>query len=343
MVLPFRACVTLICLLACGASGAQAAAPYHVARTVALGAPDRWDYVQFDAASRRVFVAHADHTDVIDADRGTIVGRVGPLDGAHGQAVAPELGHGFADSGEAGTVTMFDLRSLRTLATIRAAPDADALVYDAASRRAFVMDGDSGTITVIDAATGAAAAPIALGTGLEFAAVDGRGALFVNLADARAVARIDTRTGRVTARWPIPDCVSPHGMAFDAATRRIFTSCVDGWLDVLDDADGHVVARLPIGKRSDSVAIDPVRRRVFSANGEGSISVFRIADASHFVSLGALATPVGARTMAVDPQSGRLFLAAAVLQGMGPPRRSGGPPSARFVPGSLALMMFDPD
>jgi YVTN family beta-propeller protein len=321
---------------------AHAEPHYHVVHTVALGAPDRWDYVLFDPASRRVFAAHADHTEIVDGDSGAILGRVGPLDGAHGQAVAPELGRGFADSGRSGSVTIFDLRSLKSLATVKAGPDADALVYDPASRRVFVMNGDSGLITVIDAAAERPIATIDAGGALEFAAPDGRGALFVNLVDARAVARIDTRTARVTAKWPIPDCVSPHGMAYDAQTRRIFTSCVDGWLDVLDAENGRVVARLPIGKGSDSVAIDELRRLVFSANSDGTVTVIKIAHASHFEPQGVINTPKGARTMAVDSKSGRLYLLAATVLGSGPPHHPGGPPSLRFVPGSLNLMMLDP-
>ena len=343
MILPIRRTVIFaLAALVIAMPRAHAKPHYHVVHTVALGAPDRWDYVLFDPATRRVFAAHTDHTEVVDGDSGAILGRVGPLDGAHGQAVAPELDRGFADSGRSGTVTIFDLHSLKSLATVKAGPDADALVYDPASRRAFVMNGDSGLITVINATTGRGIATIDAGGALEFAAPDGRGALFVNLVDARAVARIDTRTARVTARWPVPDCMSPHGMAYDAQTRRIFTSCVDGWLDVLDAETGRVVARLPIGKGSDSVAIDEVRRLVFSANNDGTISEIRIDSASHFEPLASINTPKGARTMAVDPKSGRIYLLAATVLGSGPPHHPGGPPSLHFAPGSLVLLMLDP-
>ena len=307
-----------------------------------LGAPERWDYVQFDPASRRVFVAHGDRTDVVDGRSGRVVGHVGPLEGAHGTALAPELHRGFTDSGLSGTLTVFDLDSLRTLARLPAGEDADAVAYDRFSRRVFVMNGDSGIIRVIDAATLKPVATLRIGGKLEFAAGDGHGALFVNLAEAGAVARIDTRSAMVTARWPVRDCVSPHGMAYDDATRRIFVSCVDGKLKVLDAGDGHVVASLPIGAGSDSVAVDGRRGLVFSANASGSLSVIAIHGPDRFEVRPSLPTPPGARTMAVDPATGRIYLAAAAAEGPATARVPGGPKRFGFRPGSLQLLMFDP-
>ena len=333
------------CLLALSAAtgAAHAAAPAYV-RTGAtrLGAPDRWDYVLFDPSSARVFVAHGDHTDVVDGHSGRLLGRVAPLEGAHGTAVAPGLGRGFADSGLSRTLTAFDLRTLQPLGRAPAGEDADAVAYDPASRHVFVMNGDSGSISVIDAATLKPVATLAMGGKLEFAAADGHGALFINLAEAGGVARIDTGTDTVTARWPVADCVSPHGLAYDDATLRLFVSCSDGRLKVLDAADGHLGASLPIGKGSDSVAIDSKRRLVFSANGSGTLSIIAIQDADHFEVRKPLATPRGARTMAVDPVTGRLYLASAIVQGMAPPKAPGAAPHPRFVPGSLELLMFDP-
>ena len=339
-----RSLLASCCLLALASQArAHDAAPAYIqTHATRLGVPDRWDYVLFDPTSGRVFVAHGDHTDVIDGHSGRIVGRVGPLEGAHGTVVAPELGRGFADSGESRSLTAFDLGSLKPIGRAEAGEDADAVAYDGVSRHVFVMNGDSGSISVIDGATLKPVATIPLGGSLEFAAADGHGALFVNLAEAGGVARIDTRSNAVTARWPVADCVSPHGMAYDDATRRIFTSCVDGKLKVLDADDGHLVASLPIGTGSDSVAIDAKRRLVFSANGSGSISVIAIRDADDFDVRTPLKTPLGARTMAVDPATGRIFLASATAHGTTAPRKPGGKPRPKFLPGSLKLLMLDP-
>ncbi len=332
------------CLIAWTAMSAQAQqrdAPYVLAHTTTLGAPERWDYVLFDPAGHRAFVAHGDRVDVVDAGSGRITGHVGPLEGAHGTALAPALHRGFADSGLSHSLTVFDLDSLKTIARLPAGDDADAVAYDGFSRRVFVMNGDSGTISVIDAASLKPVTTLAIGSKLEFAASDGRGALFVNLAEAGEVARIDTRTAAVTARWPVPGCVSPHGMAYDDITRRIFTSCVNGRLEVLNAADGHVVTTLPIGRGSDAVAIDAKQRLVFSANSSGTLSVIAIRGAGKFDVLTSLRTPLGARTMAVDPASGRIYLASATTDGRMAAAALGGAQHLSFAPGSLRLLMFD--
>lgn len=333
------------CLMVCTSMSTQARqnqARYDLVQSTTLGAPERWDYVMFNPADNRVFVAHGDRIDVVNAGSGRIAGHVGPLEGAHGVAVAPELHRGFADSGLSHSVTVFNLDDLKTIARLPAGDDADAATYDGFSRRVFVMNGDSGTISVIDAASLRPVTTMRIGGKLEFAASDGRGALFVNLAAAGEVARIDTRTAAVTAHWPVPGCVSPHGLAYDDNTRRIFTSCLNGRLEVLDAASGRVVATLPIGLGSDSVAIDVKRRLVFSANSSGSISVIAILGAERFNGLPSLQTPPGARTMAVDPATGRIFLASASASGQKEAAGPGGMARFKFAQGSFRLLMFDP-
>ena len=244
---------------------------------------------------------------------------------------------------------MFDLASRQPLATLPAGADADAVAYDPASRRVFVINGGSGTITVVDPGGRRVLATIPLGGKLEFAAADGEGRLFVSQADPRAIARVDTATLTITARWPLPDCLSPHGMGFDARSRRIFTSCVDGCLVVVDASDGRLVATLPIGRGSDAVSVDPNRRLVFSSSGDGTLSVIRLLDGSHFGPTRSLQTQPGSRTTAVDPESGREFLVTADVASAGPPRLPGSSPGLhlrsrhRPPPRSPTLQATTPD
>ncbi len=277
-------CVSLCALLAppsCAApleAAEQDDTPdYAITRTVQLGAPDRWDYLTFVPETRQLLISHGDRTTIVDADDGHPVGELGPIDGAHGQVALSALGQVFADGGRSASVTVFDLASRRPLATLPVGKDADAMVHDPVSHRVFVINGDSGTVTAIDPDGRRALSTIPIGGKLEFAVVDARGHLFVNQAEPRAIVRIDTATLTVTARWRLPGCLSPHGMSFDPQTGRVFTSCVDGLLAVVDAADGRLVATLPIGKGSDAVAVDPGRRLVFSSNGDGTLSVIRMA------------------------------------------------------------------
>jgi DNA-binding beta-propeller fold protein YncE len=111
------------------------------------------------------------------------------------------------------------------------------------------------------------------------------------------------------------------------------------------------VATLPIGRGTDAAAFDPKRGLIFSSNGtDGNISVLAERDANTFVSLGSIPTAVSARTMTIDPQSGRLYVAAAEVDrsaaAAAPAAPAGGAPPARartpLVPGSLKVLFIDP-
>ncbi len=329
--------VLTILSAATAAAQGQVGANYHQVAAIPLGAPVRWDYVVADAPSGRVYVAHGDRLSVVDGRALRPVGDVtGIKGGTHGIYVAASASLGFTDDGQAGKAVAFDLKSLAIKATLPAAADADAIVGE--ENRVYVMNGDSGVITVIDAQGPKVVATITVGGSLEAAATDRRGHLFVNGAERGEVVRIDTRTNAVTARWPVADCKSPHGMAIDPTRHRLFTSCENGRLDVLDSDSGREVAFAPIGLGTDSAGFDPVRRRVFSSNGkDGTISVIQQADADTYRPLEPVKTQVGARTMAVDISTGRLFVAAADIDPAGPTtgRR-------RFLPGTLKLLAFDP-
>ena len=290
---------------------AEAAAPlYRTTQRIALGAPDRWDYLTWDAASHRVFAAHESTVTVVDADRSAIVGQI-PVPGANGIAVAPSLHKGWAGSSENHAIVVFDLASLKVLKQISSDEDSDGVVYDSSSQRVFVMHGDPKVVTAVDARSDTVAARIELGGKPEFAAADGAGKLYVNLVDRGAVQRIDTHSLHVDATWPLPGCERPHGIALDAASGRLFSGCVNQRLLVLDMHDGHVVAELPIGSGSDALGFDPRHRWILSSNGAGTLSVIREASPDRYVALPEVPTQPSARTMTLDPDTGRVFLLAA--------------------------------
>jgi len=92
--------------IASAASPVVASAPrYKLAKSVSLGAPDRWDFVHFDPVQNCVYVAHRTQIDVIDGKTGAIVGRVAGIAGAHDGATVPALGRGYADNSDTGDVT----------------------------------------------------------------------------------------------------------------------------------------------------------------------------------------------------------------------------------------------
>ena len=344
------------------ASAALATAPaladgvpaYQVAKTVTIGAPDRWDYVVYDPPSHRVYVSHGDRVTVVDGQTGEIVGNVeGFPGGTHGIAISHANGRGYTDDGGAGEAGAFDLKTLKVGKRIKTAEDADGMAADPVTGHVFTVNGDTGAVTAIDPKTDTAVATINGGGKLEYAVASGDGKLYVNGAEKKEIVRIDTRTNTVDAHWPIPNCTSPHGLAADKAGHRLFSTCVNGLMVVVNTDTGATVASLPIGAGTDAAAFDPRRKLAFSSNGrDGTLSVIQQKDPNTYVALEPVKTVVTARTMDIDPQTGRIFLVAADIDqkaaaelaaqasapGSAPPRRRGPP----FVAGSTKLIFLDP-
>jgi YVTN family beta-propeller protein len=318
---------------------AQTSPSYSLTKTVALSAPDRWDYVVADPATARVYVAHGDRVTVLDIKTGAIVGQVeGMPGGTHGIAISVRDGLGFTDDGEKGEAVAFDLKTLKVVGRIPAGDDADGMVRDPATGHVFVIEGDPGTVTVIDPTTRKAVATIKAGEKMEYAAADAHGHVFVAGEANSDLLKIDARTNTVTARWPTPNCKSPHGLALDEAGQRVFMGCANAQMTVVDTHSGHVVAELPIGAGNDAVAFDPVRKRVFSSNGrDGTVSIYRQLSPDKYEALASIKTAISARTMAVDARTGRLFVVAADGALSVTP---GGRPSIR--PGTARMMIYDP-
>ena len=276
------------------ASGAEPARPahYHLARTVSLGAPERWDYIIYDAPSHRVYVAHGDHLTVVDGRTGRVIGQVeGMPGGTHGIAISHAAGLGYTDDGRAGEGVAFSLKTLKVVKHLEAAPDADAVTIDPTSGHVFVVDGDPGLLTVIDPKADRVVATVHVGSKMEYAVAGDNGKVYVNGVEKREIYRVDTATNRVDATWPIPQCEAPHGLAVDTATHRLFSSCENQRLVVVNFDTGATVATLPIGHGTDAAAFDPTHKLIFSSNGmDGTLSVIREVDANTFVPAGTVAT-----------------------------------------------------
>jgi len=292
---------------------------YRVIGSISLGGSGGWDYLAADPAAHRLYVVRSDRVQVVDTESREMVGEVPGLSGAHGVALAPALGRGYVTSGRAGTVTVFDLKTLATLTTVKVTGDGpDAILFEPVSRRVFTFNGRGRNATAIDTATNQVVGTIALDAKPEFAVADGTGKVFVNLEDASAIAAFDARTLEVTARWPIAPGEEPTGLAIDLEHRRLFSVCANRLMVVLDADSGKVITTVPIGHGVDGAAFDPTTRCAFASCGDGSLTVVREASAESFIALGSVPTKPGARTVALDPVSHLLYL---------PTARFGPPPS----------------
>ena len=318
---------------------------YHVTKTVALGAPDRWDYLVYDTPTHRLYVSHGDRLTVLDGRDGKMLGEVvGMPGGTHGIGIVPAVGKGYTDDGQAGEAVAFDLKTFQTGARIKAQPDADGIAFDPVSGHIFVVDGDSKVLTVIDPRTDTVIATVDAGGKLEYAVSGENGYLYVNGAENKEIIRVNTATNQADAHWPIPDCTSPHGLAIDKARHRLFVSCVNAVMAVVNTDTGAELPASPIGKGTDGAAFDPKRKLVFSSNYDGTLTVVREKDPQTFEVAGSIATAITGKNMTIDPVTGRLFVTIADIDPNEkvPPRPDGTPGRFKPLPGSLKVLFLDP-
>ncbi|MDE2014489.1 MAG: PQQ-binding-like beta-propeller repeat protein [Alphaproteobacteria bacterium] len=334
----------LLALTAGGPAVAGSQRPdWTVTKRIALGAPDRWDYLTFDPDSGRLYVSHGDRVAVVDGRTGALLGNVtGMPGGTHGIAISHATDQGFTDDGRAGEAVAFDLKTLKVVKRIKAEPDADGIIFDPASGHVFVIDGDSGRLTAIDPKTDRVLATIDGGGGLEFGVSGDNGKLYVNGAEKHEIVRIDTATEMADAHWPMPACARPHGLAIDRAHHRLFSTCANKIMVVMNADDGAVIANLPIAAGSDAAAFDPVRGLAFSSNFSGSLSVVAEQTPDKFVALPAVHTMLGARTMTLDPKNGRIYLVAADIAVNPSAAATDYRHRYKVKPGSVTLYFMDP-
>jgi len=314
---------------------------YHLVKKIAVGGEGGWDYLTVDGAARRLYVTRSTRVQVFDADSGASVGEIPNTAGVHGVALVRELDRGFTSNGRASTVTVFDLKSLKTLSEIKTTGEnPDAILYDAASRRVFTFNGRGGNATAIEAATGAVAGTVPLDGKPEFAVADGKGRVFVNIEDKSVIDVIDSQKLSVEKHWPLAPCEEPSGMAFDEKNRRLFVGCHNKMMAVVDSGSGRVVTTVPIGENVDANAFDPAAALAFASCGDGTLTVAHEDSPDKYTLVQNVETQRSARTMALDPKTHNVFLAAA--QFGPPPSPTPGEPRPRpvMVPGSFVLLVF---
>jgi YVTN family beta-propeller protein len=333
-------------LLVCGFAIARPDSGYHLLKTYPFAAApgstsEYFDYVTVDSAARRVYLSRGTAVQIIDADTGASVGFIPGFKRQHGVALAPEFDRGFITDGAAAQVTIFDLKSLKILGTAKSDPDTDGIVYDSVSKRVLTMNGDSNSSTVLDAASGAVVKTIALGGAPEFAAADGKGMIYANLADKNQVAAIDARTMEVKSRWPTAPSGGSTALAIDREHRRLFSAGRNPQVLVVMDADtGKIVHSFPISSGTDAAAYDPETKLIFVSTREGNIHVFHEDSPDQYSAVETVKTQFGAKTMGLDTKTHNLFLDTTDFSA-GPAPAAGGSSQQRVaVAGSFHVLVY---
>lgn len=310
--------LTVAIMMLLAASAAFAASGYHVGRHLTVGGEGGWDYPVADGESHRLFLSHATQVEVLDLKSGHKIGVIEKTEGVHGIAIAHDLGRGFISNGRAGTVTVFDLATLKPIATWTATGEnPDAILYDKVSGRLFTFNGRGKNATVFDAKSGAVVATMPLGGKPEFAVSRGDGTVFVNIEDTSELAELDAKKAVVVRRWPLAPCESPSGLAYEHSHERLFSVCENKVMVISDARAGNVITSAPIGAGTDGVVFDEAKHCAFSANGaDGTITVVREVSPGKYEAVQTVATARGARTITLDESTHRLYTPTAKF---GPP------------------------
>jgi len=321
---------------------AQAAAPgYHVIHRINAGGEGGWDYVTVDPEGNRLFLSRGTHAMVIDLGRDSVVGDIPNTAGIHGVALAPELNRGFTSNGRDSSVTIFDYKTLATIAVVKIpASNPDAILYDPGTKRVFTFNGGTSNATAIDATKGTVLGTVDLGGKPEAGVSDG-GKVYVNIEDKSEIAVFDPKTLVVEARWPLAPCEEPSGLAIDAVHHRLFAGCSNKTMAIVDMRTGKVVASPAVGAGVDAAGFDPATQLAFTSNGEGSITVVHEDTPDKYTVVETAPTQRGARTMAVNPKTHRLYTVTAEFGPTPAPTADRPRPRPPMIPGTFVVLELD--
>jgi DNA-binding beta-propeller fold protein YncE len=291
-----------------------------------------WDLAAVDSDGRRLYIARSDGVTAIDLDTGKVTPKL--IDGKRLHTALP-LANGkvLTTNGGTNTATLFEAATGKTIAAIPTGIDPDDAVFDPTSGLVLIMDGDGGDITLIDPKTASSPGRIAVGGKLEAAALDGHGHVFVNVEDKGEIAVVDIASRKVTARFHLPDCERPTGLAMSPVTGLLVAACANKKALAVQSKDGTVAASLVIGERPDGAIYDASRNLFFIPCGEGNIAVINEKTGTAAV-VGTIATANGARTAALDGKTGKIYLPTADFA---PPAE--GEKRHKVVPGTFRVLV----
>ncbi|HEX4772830.1 MAG TPA: YncE family protein [Bryobacteraceae bacterium] len=327
--------------LLCGTAGFASAQSYRLAGSIPIGGTGGWDYLTADAKGDRLYVSHTSVVEVIDLGAEKPLSKITGMNRIHGIALAEDLGLGFISDGGANEVVVFDIASLQVKNRVKAGTNPDGILYDPFTKRVFAFNGRSQDATVIDGASGKVVGTIALGGKPEFPTSDAKGYVYDNIEDKNEIVKIDAKKMTVEAHWSVAPCDSPSGMAIDRAHNVLFSVCDGKVMAVVDASSRKVIATPAIGEGPDAAAYDPETELSFSSNGEGTLTVVK-RQGNNYVVAQTVQTQRGSRTMALNPSSHKIYLAAADFDPAPAATAQNPRPRPQIKPGSFRILVVAP-
>lgn len=324
--------------LMCLSAGFLSAQSYKLAGSIPIGGSGGWDYLTADAQGAKLYVSHTSVVEVIDLATEKPVGKITGMNRIHGIALAEDLGLGFISDGGANEIVVFEIASLQVKSRVKTGTNPDGILYDPFTKRVFAFNGRSQDATVIDAATANVVGTIPLGGKPEFPTTDEKGYVYDNIEDKNEIVKIDAKKMTVEAHWSLAPCDSPSGMAIDRAHNRLFSVCDGKVMTVVDANNGKVIATPTIGEGPDAAAYDPATELAFSSNGEGTVTVVK-RQGDNYVIDQTVKTQRGARTMALNLRTHKVYLAAADFDPAPAPTAQNPRPRPPVKPDSFRILV----
>jgi DNA-binding beta-propeller fold protein YncE len=107
-----------------------------------------------------------------------------------------------------------------------------------------------------------------------------------------------------------PACHEPRALAVDGRHQRLFAACDNMYLAVFNAGSGELVTSLSIGPGADTVGYDPGRGLIYTANGDaqGTLTIVRQDVTDTYATIQNLPTRQRARTLALNPDTGEVYL-----------------------------------
>ena len=338
-----RAILFAVGLLSAWLNAANAQPGYRFLTEIPIGGEGGWDILSIDSPAHRLYLSHATKVVVVDIEKNTLAGEITDTPGVHAFLPVPELKRGFSSNGRENKSSVVDLTTLRTIEKVDTGESPDAIVYEPKRGEVYIFNHRGNSVTVIEAKSAKVVVTIALGGSPEFAVADtGAGRVYCNLEDKGEVVVIDTTKHEVAARWPLAPGEEPTGIALDAAHHRLFAACNNKMLVMLNTDTGNVVATVPIGSGTDGCAFDEKTQLAFVSCGEGVTTIAKEETPNKLEVVQTLRTAPRARTIALDPQTHRIYLPTAEFQPAPSPSPGASPARPTVIANTMKLLVFGP-
>jgi DNA-binding beta-propeller fold protein YncE len=306
------------------------------------GGGEYFDYVTVDSAARRVYLPHGAEVKMLDADNFSVVGTISGLRRCHAVRVLSEIGKGLITDGDAASVAVFNLKTLKITGKIKNSPDTDSILYDPASNLIFTFNGDSKNATSIDPVKETVVKVIAMGGGVECPVADGKGTIYDHNEEKSDVAVLDTHTFKIKARWRLAPAGGPAALSLDQERRRLFSCGRDPQFVVILEADsGKVTQSLPISSGVNGTIFEPETGRLSISTVDDKIHVLHEDSPNHLSEVETAQTEFGSKTTGFDAKTHNRFLTTADLGPTPPAPTRENPEAERMpIPGRFRVLIY---